>query len=573
MSQPASQKGSLSTAFVFVARFRHLARRGLAAALCGSLSSGLQLLVPLSSAVIINRALPQKDFELLAWIAAGLAAASLISLASAYGEFYLSATLRERMSVELQRDLFSHLQRLPFSFFKSHDSGYVMSRIGNDPETAIDFPAGLPSLGRSLIWFGAAFVLVPAMHPLIGLAVILVIPIYIAILIAFHRRIKDRFAIVQEKTARSSRELFESLNGIYETKAYAGEGFRARRYVRALAQRARNLIKGRSLMALGAHSTQMVIAVVTLFILTYGGAEVMRGHLTLGELVALNALVGYLLLPVNSLVQQAFKMQRSLAAVERLNEVLAMEAEHRGKGLMPASPALGRIRFERVAFSYGRDERVLEGVDFEIQPGQIALFVGPSGQGKTSLMNLLPRFYAPVEGEIRLDGVPLEDLRLEWLRSQVAYVSQDTFLFSDTVFNNIRLGRPRASAEEVREAAREANALEFIEALPQGMETRVGERGCRLSGGQRQRIAVARALLKGAPILILDEATSAVDRDTEAAVYQALARLMEGRTTLVVAHHHEAFVHQVDRIFEVDSGRVRERPPMRPAHLKAVALP
>jgi len=525
---------------------------------CGAASSALQLLVPLSSIVIINRVLPQRDFELLGVVAAALAGATVLSLLAGYGETYFGTILRERMSLELQRDAFEHLQRLPFSFFKTHDTGYMMSRMINDPESAVDFPAGLTSLGRNLVWLGAAFLLVPAMHPIIGLVMALVIPLYVGLLVIFNRRIKERFAVVQEETAKASRDLFESLTGIYETKAYTREGFRARRYVRALAAKLRSLVHGRRVMTLASHSTQAIVAVVTLFMLTFGGAEVMRGRLSLGELVALNALVAYLLLPINGLVQQAFTMQRSMAALERLNEILGLPPEQRHRGHRPAGKAEGRLHFSDVSFRYPGGDTILQGVSFEVDPGETVLFVGPSGEGKSSLMSLLPRFYAPESGRIYLDGRPIDDLDLDWLRRQIAFVSQDTFLFSDTVFNNIRIGRIDASREEVREAARLANALDFIEALPNGLDTKVGERGCRLSGGQRQRIAIARALLRQAPILVLDEATSAVDRETEQAVYEALDRLIQGRTTLVVAHHSEAFLHQVDRMFEVRGGRVHE---------------
>lgn len=541
--------------------------------LCGAASSALQLLVPLSSIVIINRVLPQRDFKLLAVMAAALAGTTVLSLLAGYGETYFGSILRERMSLELQRDAFEHLQRLPFSFFKSHDTGYMMSRMINDPESAVDFPAGLTSLGRNLVWLGAAFLLVPAMHPMIGLVMALVIPLYIGLLVTFNRRIKERFAVVQEETAKASRDLFESLTGIYETKAYTREGFRARGYVRALAAKLRSLIRGRKVMALASNSTQAIVAVVSLFMLTYGGAEVMRGNLSLGELVALNALVAYLLLPINSLVQQAFVMQRSMAALERLNEILCLPPEQRRRGWRPTGKAEGHLRFSEVSFRYPGGATILQGVDFEVDPGETVLFVGPSGEGKSSLMSLLPRFYAPESGRIYLDGSPIDELDLDWLRHQIAFVSQDTFLFSDTVLNNIRIGRIDASREEVREAARLANALEFIEALPDGLDTRVGERGCRLSGGQRQRIAIARALLRQASILVLDEATSAVDQETEQAVYEALDRLIHGRTTLVVAHHSDAFLHQVDRMFDIRDGRVREvRIPDRRTDLGALAF-
>jgi ABC-type multidrug transport system fused ATPase/permease subunit len=544
--------------FRLLRRFRHHGRRAAFVMFCGASSSALQLLVPLSSIVIINRVLPQRDFQLLGVMTAVLAGSAVLSLLAGYGETYFGTILRERMSLELQRDVLEHLQRLPFFFFKSHDTGYMMSRMINDPESAVDFPAGLTSLGRNLVWLGAAFILVPAMHPIIGVVIALVIPLYVGLLVIFNRQIKERFAVVQEETAKASRDLFESLTGIYETKAYTREGFRARRYVRALAVKLRSLVRGRKVMALASHSTQAMVVVVSLFMLTFGGAEVMWGNLSLGELVALNALVGYVLLPINGLVQQVFVMQRSMAALERLNEILGLLQEPRHHGRRPDKQAEGHLRFSNVSFRYPGGVTILRGVDFEVNAGETVLFVGPSGEGKSSLMSLLPRFYTPERGRIYLDDRPIDELDLDWLRHQIAFVSQDTFLFSDTVLNNIRIGRIDASREEVLKAARLANALEFIEMLPDGLDTRVGERGCRLSGGQRQRIAIARALLRQAPILVLDEATSAVDRETEQALYEALDRLMQGRTTLVVAHHSEAFRHQVDRTFEVRGGRVQE---------------
>ncbi len=545
-------------------RFRHHRRKAALVMALGAISSALQLALPLSSIVIFNQALPNRDVRLLAELGLGLALVTALSLVTGYWESALGTVLRERLSLELQRDTFEQVQHLPIAFFKSHDSGYLLGRMINDAESAVDFPAGLTSLGRNLVWLGAALLLVPVMNPIIGLVTALAIPLYVALLISYNRRIKERFASVQEKTARVSRDLFESLTGIFETKANTRERPRARFYVHALADKMRSLVAGRIVMILANNATQAVVALVSLFMLIYGGAAVIRGTLTLGELVALSALVGYLLLPINGLVQQAFVMQRSLAAMDRVDEVLALAPEPRGGGLRPPGPALGRIHFDRVTFGYPGSEPILREVSFDVAPGETVLFIGPSGEGKSSLMSLLPRFAQPLSGEILLDGVPIERFDLTWLRQQIAFVSQETFLFSDSVFDNIRVGRVDASRAEVREAARLANALEFIEELPQGFDTRVGERGCRLSGGQRQRIAIARALLKQAPILVLDEATSAVDLQTESALYEALERLIEGRTTLVVAHHAEAFLQQIDRTVEVRDGRVREIDSFRP---------
>ncbi len=527
-------------------------------ALCGAAASALQLLLPLSTILIINRIVPRRDAMLLAEVVAALAVATVLSLAASFAESVLASALRERMVLELQRDLFAHLQRLPFGFFKSHETGYTMARVSYDPDGAVDFAVGLTAIGRSVVWFGAAFLLVPAISWAIGLILALVIPLYAGVLVIFHRRIKERFVEVQEATALASRELFESLTGVFETKACAREGFRARRYVRMAVARARSLVRGKRAMELANSALQVAMGGVSLIVVAYGTGEVLGGKLSLGEVIALSSLVAYVLVPVNGFVQQIFVFQRSRAAVERVEEILAVPAEEPSKGRWPAQPAAGRLRFEDVGFSYDGERAVLGHVTFEIQPGETVLFLGPSGQGKTTLMSLVPRFYLPTEGRIWLDGQAIDSLDLAWLRSQVAYVSQDTFLFSDTVLGNIRLARPEATAEEVWEAARLANATEFVRELPEGLATIVGERGCRLSGGQRQRIAIARAVLRQAPILILDEATSAVDRATEGSVHQALARLIEGRTTLVVAHHAEAFLSRVDRVFEVQNGAVRE---------------
>lgn len=550
--------GDWKAAFQFLHRFRHLRRKAFWANVCGALSGLLQLALPLSSAVLINRILPDRDFGLLLWLTAGVATATILSSALTYGEFYFSAVFRERAYLELQRDLFEHIQKLPVPYFKHHDSGTIMSEVANDTSVASDLLTGLTSLGRNSTWLFSAVFLLPAFDPIIGIVLCLVIPLYAATLAVFNQRIKHQFSVVQERTAKSSRELYESLSGIYETKAYSAELRQARRYVNSLVSKTRSLIHGRQLMTFGGHTTQLIVLLVSVFILTYGGAKVMRGQLSLGALVALNTLAGYLLLPISGLVNQGFQVQRSLAAIERLSRTFSLPTEPHGQGITLRRPARGHLRFDRVTFQHEGGSPILCDVKIDIQPGETVLFLGPSGAGKTTLVGMLPRFFEPIAGEILLDGRPLWDFDIRSLRRQFAFVSQDTFLFSDSVFNNIRIGKPDADREEILEAARQANAWDFIMGLPDGFDTQVGERGCRLSGGQRQRIAIARALLKGAPILILDEATSAVDKETESAVYEALNRLMKGRTTLVVAHHADAFLHRIERIFLVKDRSVVE---------------
>ncbi len=552
---------SLRELLLFSRRFRHLTKKGLAAVTCGAVSSALQLLLPLSSVLIINRVLPAQDYGLLFKVAATLAGAIVLSMLAAYGQFYFSAVFRERMALELQRDLLEHVLRLPVRFFRAHDDGYLMSRILSDSDQAIEFTAGLTTVGRTLIWFLTATVLVPSFHLAIGLGILAIIPLYIIVLVVFNGRIRRQFAVVQERSARSSRELHQALSGVNEIKAYGAEKFQTRRYLSKVIERTRSLISGRKLMAVAQYSTQIIVVAVSLFILVFGGMAVMKGTLSLGGLVALNALAGYVLTPVNDAVNQVFSAQKSLAAIERLNEVLDLEPEGAAaRRSTPLGEVAGHLRFEGIQFAYDPAQPVLRGVDLEVQPGETVLLIGPSGQGKTTLVSLLPRFFDPDQGRILLDGRPVAQIRLRELRSQIAFVSQDTFLFSDSIYNNIRLGRPSASRKEVLEAADLASVSEFAEKLELGLDIEVGQRGCRLSGGQRQRISIARALLKDAPILILDEASSAVDGETEAVLHEALAALMFERTTLIIAHHASNFLDQVDRVLELKNGVLRQVP-------------
>lgn len=544
----------------FARIFRPLRGKALAANGCGALSGLLQLTIPLASVSIINEALPHKNVKQLIVLSVSMAVAAVASIGLSFLEFYYASVFRERAAMSLQKKLFEHIQAQPFLFFKNNDSGYVMSRIITDGTTSLDIVGSITTFGKSVVWLLAGVVLLPYFNMTLGLTIAAFMPVYLCVLILWNRRTKEAWSEVSEKTALASRELFESLSGIYETKAFGAHKYRSRRYTRALIDQARISIKSRVLTATGGQVAQVSTLLISLIVITYGGWCVIGGRMSLGAVIGMNAIAAYVLLPVNRLVEQSLRAQQSIAAIERVEDVLSLRGEELVDDCSGKPRVLGSIRFENVAFEYCPEVQILQNVNFELLAGEAALILGPSGIGKTTLVNLLPRFIEPIAGSIYLDEQPIIDLPLSYLRRQLAYVSQDVFLFSDTVFSNIKVGNLAASDEEVYEAARLANALEFIERLPDKFNTGVGERGAKLSGGQRQRIAIARALVRNAPVLILDEATSAVDPETEFLVHEALSHLMKNRTTIIIAHHADAFIERVNRIFVLDHGCLTEDP-------------
>jgi len=551
----------------FFVRFRTVWGRAALANLFGGLAACFQLSIPLATIAIINRAIPQRNHVMLGRIVVLMGFCMVLAVALSYLEQYYTAVFRARATLALEKLLFERIHRQPFEFFKSKDGGYIMSRMCNDNGAALDAVTSVTSFGRALVMLMAGLALLRVFDWRLGLLTAAILPFYAAMLIFFSVRTRTAFAVISEKTALASRELHDSLSGIYETKAYGSEKYRALKYLEKLNTRARSFIRGRSLMSAGEHVTQSITFLMSLLVIAYGSWRVIDGRLTLGEMISFTTIAAYLLVPVNVTVQHVLRGQQAIASIQRVEEWLSLpgETEHKNAGdsrwLTPHAD--GHIRFDGVTFAFNDRAGLLQDINLEIAPGQIVLIMGASGAGKTTLVNLLPRFLNPLAGAIYIDDVPINSLPLRYLRKQIAYVSQDVFLFSDTIANNIRVGNRGATDAEVREAARLANALDFIEAFPDGFATEVGQRGSRLSGGQRQRISIARAILRQAPILILDEATSAVDPETEALVHESLSLLMKNRTTIIIAHHATAFLDTVDKVFTLENCRLRPLPAIR----------
>jgi len=509
---------------------------------------------------LIDRGFSQGDGGVLNYALASLLAASALLAIASGARFYLVSWLGERVVGDLRRTVFAHVIRLGPAWFEVKRTGDVMSRISADAqliEQVIGSSASV-ALRNTLMCIGGVAMLVIT-NPKLALLVLLIVPLTVAPIIMFGRRVRALSRDAQARVADMVAQGGETLDAVRTVQAFAQEPRASASFAEATErafQAARRRIARRATM------TTLVIFIIFSavgFLLWMGGHDVITGRITAGDL---SAFVFYAVLVASSggaMSETIGDLQRAAGAAERLSELLAETpsiAEPAAPKPLPQPPK-GVVSFEDVSFRYPTrpDTLALDGFDLRMVPGETVAIVGPSGAGKTTVFNLLLRFYDPESGVVRIDGIDIRQLRLNELRRTLAIVPQEPVLFSATVADNIRYGRPDASDAEVRAAADAASALGFIEALPQSFETDLGARGLRLSGGQRQRIAIARAVLCDPAVLLLDEATSALDAESEQAVQHALDRLMQRRTTLVIAHRL-ATVQKADRIVVIDHGRV-----------------
>jgi ATP-binding cassette subfamily B protein len=509
---------------------------------------------------LIDRGFAQSNHEVLNYALASLLAASAILAIASGARFYLVSWLGERVVADLRQTAFAHVIRLGPAWFEVKRSGDVMSRISADAqliEQVIGSSASV-ALRNTLMCIGGVIMLVIT-NPKLALLVLLIVPLTVAPIIVFGRRVRALSRDAQARVADMVAQGGETLDAVRTVQAFAQEP-RASASFAAATERAFQAACRR--VARRATMTTLVIFIIFSavgFLLWMGGHDVITGRITAGDL---SAFVFYAVLVASSggaMSETIGDLQRAAGAAERLSELLAERpsiAEPVAPKHLPQPPK-GVVTFKDVSFHYPTrpDALALDGFGLQVAPGETVAIVGPSGAGKTTVFNLLLRFYDPESGTVRIDDIDIRQLRLSELRRTLAIVPQEPVLFSATVADNIRYGRPEASDAEVRAAADAASALRFIEALPQRFETDLGARGLRLSGGQRQRIAIARAVLCDPAVLLLDEATSALDAESEQAVQQALDRLMERRTTIVIAHRL-ATVQKADRIVVIDHGRV-----------------
>ncbi len=509
---------------------------------------------------LIDRGFAQGRPDILNYALASLLAVAVVLAIASGARFYLVSWLGERVVGDLRRDLFDHVVRLGPAWFEIKRSGDVMSRISADAqliEQVIGSSASV-ALRNTLMCLGGVVMLVVT-NPKLALWTLAVVPLTVVPIVVFGRKVRALSREAQARMGEMVSEGAETLDGVRTVQAFAQEDRAAQRFGEATE---RAFVAATRRVSRRAIMTTLVIFIVFSavgFLLWMGGHDVLTGRISAGDL---SAFVFYAVLVASSggaISETIGDLQRASGAAERLAELRAEPpsiAEPTNPKSLP-KPVRGAVAFEDVSFRYPTrtDALALDRFDLAIAPGETVAIVGPSGAGKTTAFNLLLRFYDPEKGTVRLDGIDIRDLALGDLRRSLAVVPQDPTLFSTSVADNIRYGRPEASDAEVRAAAEAASALGFIEALPHGFATDLGARGVRLSGGQRQRIAIARALLCDPAVLLLDEATSALDAESELAVQQALDRVMRNRTTLVIAHRL-ATVQKADRIVVLDQGRV-----------------
>jgi subfamily B ATP-binding cassette protein MsbA len=475
---------------------------------------------------------------------------------------FVMAYTGERVIFDLRMAIVRHMQALSLSFFNRRKTGELMSHVTSDATLVhgVITQTVIQVLGQVLTLAGGVAIIF-LMNWRLALLTLVVAPPIAVLGQRMGRRIRDISREAQDAQGEAVGVLQEAIAEVRVVQAFTREDYEAARFHEKLLFTFNKTIERARIAATMFPVIGFLGFFSSIVVLWYGGHEVARGEMTAGMLVAFLLYMGMVAGPVGMLASQWTQVQQAFGAGDRIFALLdtAPEIQDRpGAVLLP--PVRGEIRFEDVSFRYGAtgsEPIVLDGVTTTFQPGQVTALVGPSGAGKTTLVNLVGRFYDPVAGRIAVDGHDLRDVTIRSLREQLAVVPQEPILFADTIRENIRYGRLDATDAEIDEAARSANATEFIARLPSGLATIVGERGVRLSVGQRQRIAIARALLRDAPILLLDEATSSLDNESEYLVQQALDRLMRGRTTIVIAHRLST-VERADRILVLDRGRIVE---------------
>jgi len=526
---------------------------------CAVLAGLLELAFPVAITAFIDHLLPQGNWGLTVAAAVGLMALYAINTGLMSIVIYWGHMLGINIETEMRARAFDHLTRLSWRWFDRARTGKLVARVTRDLEEIGEVAHhGPEDAFIALMTFVGAFLLMFWIHPNLALIVALIVPAMLGLVIVYGGRMTQTWRAIYARVGDFNVRLEEALGGVRVVQAFGNEAHESELFAADNQSYRKTKLQAYKVMAVSSALQYMGLRLVQVIVMVVGAGYVLSGDLTTGGFVGFLLLVGVFYRPLEKIAAVIETYPRGIAGFRRYQELLATEPEIADAPDAVDAPALkGDIRFEKVNFAYEGGRQILDGIDLTIRAGETVAFVGPSGAGKTTLLALLPRFYEPTSGRITVDGLALDQMKLNSLRRQIGLVSQDVFLFGGTLRENIAYGRLGASDAEVLRAAEQAQLGPMIATLPDGLDTVVGERGVMLSGGQKQRVAIARAFLKNPPILILDEATSALDSQTEREIQSALDALAVGRTTLVIAHRLGTIRH-ADRIVVMQDGKIVE---------------
>lgn len=526
---------------------------------CALVAASCDLMYPVISRNIINTYIPDKNLRLILTWCVALLVIYLVQAVMQYFMQYQGHVVGVRMQADMRRDVFEHLQKLPFSYFDEHKTGVIMSRIVNDLMDISEFAHhGPEDLFISLVSVVGSFIILCTINIPLTLITFAVLPFLILFVVKKRTAMTIAFRKNRIEIAEVNASLENSIAGVRVARAFTGEQEEAKKFDENNQRYVTVRERAYRVMAEFFSGTNFLTSLMNVVVLTGGGYCVYRGVINVGDMVAYMLFINMFVNPIKKLIQFVEMFQNAITGYTRFQELMNIEIEQEAPDAVDLKDVRGEITFDNVSFQYDEGKEVLSNISMTFPQGEMVAIVGPSGGGKTTLCHLIPRFYEITQGSICIDGQDIRKVTRRSLRSKIGIVQQDVFLFTGTIFDNIAYGKLGASREEVYEAAKKANIHDYIMSLPEGYDTFVGERGVKLSGGQKQRISIARVFLKNPPILILDEATSALDNVTENYIQDSLDELCKNRTTIVVAHRLST-IKNADEIIVMDRDGIQER--------------